>query len=160
MITKNTVTTNDGGIRELIIERTYNAPREMVFNAWTDPVQFAKWWGPKDWTNPECKVDARPGGSVHVMMTGPDGNGHPMEGTFHEVSPYDRIVLATAAFKDEQGEHMIQNMNTITFEDLGGKTKLTVRTVVQKAHEDIQFALAGMHIGWDQSLDKLESLFA
>ncbi|HTF05509.1 MAG TPA: SRPBCC domain-containing protein [Bacteroidia bacterium] len=160
MITKNTVATNEGGTRELIIERTYNAPREMVFNAWTDPVQFAKWWGPKDWTNPECELDARPGGKIHVMMTGPDGNGHPMGGTFHEISRYDRIVLATTAFKDEQGEYMIQNMITIKFEDLGGKTKLTVHTIVQKAHESIQFALAGMHMGWDQSLDKLESLFA
>src|SRR5436305_1474834 len=66
--------------RELVITRMFNAPREHVFQMWTDPLHLSKWWSPKHFTNPVCEVDARPGGSLHVVMQDPDGGQYPMTG--------------------------------------------------------------------------------
>jgi uncharacterized protein YndB with AHSA1/START domain len=70
--------------RELVITRTFDAPRELVFKAWIDPKHLAQWWGPKYFTNPVCEVDARPGGSLLIHMAGPDGTIYPMRGVFNE----------------------------------------------------------------------------
>jgi len=61
-----------GERRELVITQVLDAPREVVFKAWIDPKQMAKWWGPKGFTNPVCEMDVRPGGSLRVVMRGPD----------------------------------------------------------------------------------------
>ena len=58
---------------QLRITRVFDAPREVVFKAWTDPQLLAQWWGPKGFTNPVCELDARPGGAIRVHMRGPDG---------------------------------------------------------------------------------------
>src|ERR1700722_3962453 len=71
--------------RELKITRVFDAPREVVFKAWTDPKLLAQWWGPKGFTNPVCELDARPGGAIRVHMRGPDGTVYPMGGMFHEI---------------------------------------------------------------------------
>lgn len=68
-------------IDELVLTRTFDAPRELVFKAWTDAKQLAEWWGPKGFTNPVCDIDVRPGGAIRIDMTGPDGTVYPMGGT-------------------------------------------------------------------------------
>ncbi|MGA2539857.1 MAG: SRPBCC domain-containing protein, partial [Terracidiphilus sp.] len=73
--------------RVLEISRLFNAPRELVYAAWTDPKQLAQWWGPKGFTNPRCEVDVRPGGKIHIDMRAPDGVVYPMAGAFREVIP-------------------------------------------------------------------------
>ena len=77
------------GEREVVIKRTFDAPRELVFTAWTDSRHMAQWWGPRGFTNPVCEIEARVGGAIHVVMRGPDGTDHAMKGgrrTYHVVN--------------------------------------------------------------------------
>ncbi len=142
----------------LILERTLNAPRELVFQTWIDPKQLAQWWGPKNFTNPVCEVDARPGGSIRITMQAPDGTLIPTEGSFLEISAPEKIVFSNQAFKDVNGEPQLETLNTITFMEANGKTKLTVQAVVTKAGPNVAVSLASMENGWNESLDRLEQV--
>lgn len=145
--------------KELTLTRIFNAPRQMVFDAWIDPRQMARWWGPKCFTNPVCELDARPGGAILVHMTGPDGTVYPMGGTFHEIDPPQRIVMTTTAFKDDKDNVQLEVLNTVTFTQLNdGRTELKLHAVVVQATPAMNGALAGMEEGWSQSLDKLKAL--
>lgn len=146
--------------KELILTRILNAPRELAFKAWTDPVHLAKWWGPKDFTNPVCRADARPGGKIYIDMTGPDGTVYPTTGHYEAIDEPNSLVLITKAFEDEHGIAQLEVRNTITFEDIDGKTRLTLHAVVLKATPELAQAVAGMATGWSQSLDRLVALAA
>ncbi len=149
-------------IKEVTLTRVLNAPRELVYKAWTDEKHMAEWWGPKHFTNPVCQMDVRPGGSLLIHMAWPgDGPVFPMKGVFYEVVEPSKLVFSSLAFEKEDGTFGLENMNTITFEDLGNnQTKLTVYAVVLKAAPEVSGALAGMDQGWSESLDKLASLVA
>jgi uncharacterized protein YndB with AHSA1/START domain len=134
----------------VVITRDFDSPRAVVFDAWIDPKHVQNWWGPRGFTNPRCEWDATPGGNVRVDMRGPDGTVYPMTGEFHEVAAPERIVFTTRAF-----DGLLEVLNTITFADNGGRTKLTLRAVVTKSSPEIAGALAGMREGWTQSFDKL-----
>ena len=141
--------------RELVITRIFDAPREVVFRAWTDVEQLAKWWGPKGFTNPVCKADVRPEGAIYIEMCAPYGTSYPMGGTFHEVVAPERLVFTSTAVVDESGNPQLVNLNTVTFEDYNGKTKLTLRVQVKKATPLVAQAVEGMEQGWSESLDRL-----
>src|SRR5580658_1247711 len=83
--------------REFTFTREYDAPRELVFRAWTDPRHVAQWWGPGGFTNPVCEWDARPGNAIHVVMRAPDGTEHGMGGEFREVVAPERLVFTAGA---------------------------------------------------------------
>src|SRR5260370_33691510 len=83
--------------RTVVITRVLDAPRELVFRAWTDAKHLARWWGPKGFTNPVCEVDARPGGALRIVMRAPDGAEHPMTGVFREIMAPARLVFTSAA---------------------------------------------------------------
>ncbi|HYP39949.1 MAG TPA: SRPBCC domain-containing protein [Chloroflexia bacterium] len=158
MTTANSSTANPAtasGQRTLTLERIIDAPRELVFRAWTDPKQVAQWWGPRHFTNPVCELDVRPGGAILIHMTGPDGTVYPMTGTFDEIVDSERLVMTTSAFEDEEGNPQLEDITTVTFAEHEGKTKLTVHAVVTKAAPAAEGALAGMEEGWNQSLDRL-----
>ena len=140
---------------ELNITRVFDAPRALVFKAWTDPERLQRWWGPKAFTNPVCELDPRPGGAIRIHMRGPDGAVYPMTGVYQEVVEPERIVFTSAAL-DENGNPMFEILNSITFADEEGKTKLTLRARVTKATAEAPRYLAGMQQGWSQSLDRLE----
>ena len=146
----------------MILTRLIDAPRELVFKAWTDPTQFAKWWGPHGFTAPVCKLDVRPGGEINVQMKGSDGTPWekpmPMGGTFLEIVPPERLVFTAKAFPDGKGGWKLENRNEVAFADKGGKTELVLRVTVLKYSPEIVQALAGMETGWSQSLEKLEKL--
>lgn len=144
----------------LILERTLNAPRELVFQTWIDPKHLAQWWGPKNFTNPVCEVDPKPGGAIRITMRAPDGTLIPTEGVFLEIVPSERIVFSNQAFKNAAGEPQLETLNTITFSEANGKTKLTVRAVVTKAGPGVAVSLASMNEGWNESLDRLETVIA
>lgn len=137
------------------ITRIFNAPRPLVFAAWTDPAQLAQWWSPYGFTNPVCEVDARPGGAFLVHMRGPDGVEYPDQGVFREVVPPERLVFTSSAIEDEAGKPQLEALTTVTFEELDGQTKLTLQSVVVKVTPAAEGALAGMEVGWAQSLAKL-----
>ena len=142
---------------ELILERVFDAPRERVFAAWTDAKQVRQWWGPHGFDNPRCEWDARPGGKIYVDMRG-FGTTHPMPGRFEEVVPPERLVFITEAFVDEAGKPQLQNRNTVTFTEQGGKTHVKLHVRVLVATPQVAQALAGMEQGWSESLEKLGAL--
>ncbi len=142
--------------RELVITRTFDAPREIVFKMWTDPKHMAQWWGPHGFTNPVCELDVRPGGAIRIDMRDPDGTVYPMTGTFREIVRPERLVF-TAEALDQNGAAVLEVMNTVTFEEKNGKTTLTLQAHVAKvAGEGVSY-LEGMEAGWTQSLERLAS---
>ena len=107
--------------REITIIRVFNAPRALVFKAWTDAKELAQWWGPKGFTNPVCELDARVGGAIRIHMRSPDGSVYPMKGEFREIVPPERIVFTNIAV-DAADNPIIEGLTTVTFVERGGKT--------------------------------------
>ena len=144
--------------RDLVITRVYDAPRELVFRAWTDPKHMARWWGPKHFTNRVEQMDVRPGGAWRIIMCAPDGAEHPAQGVYREIVPPARLAFTNDAV-DKDGNAIIEGFTTVTFDDQNGKTKLTLTTRgVAKVAYAAQY-LQGMEMGWTQSLERLgESL--
>lgn len=155
---KETSKTTSTSPRELVITRVFDAPRELVFKAWTDQNHVAQWWGPKGFTNPLCKWEAKAGSTIRVNMQGPDGKVYPMGGAFREIIPPERLVFVTTAHFDDENKPILENLNTVTFEEYEGKTRLTLHVTVLKATPEAEGPLAGMKEGWSQSLDKLDTL--
>jgi uncharacterized protein YndB with AHSA1/START domain len=141
--------------KEMSLTRIINAPREIVFKAWIEPEQLTKWWGPKGFTNPVCKIDSKPGGRIYVDMKGPDGTVYPMEGEFHEVLEPEKIIFTSAAL-DKNGNRLFEVLNTVTFTEEGGKTKLTLHAAVSNITDEGRLYIDGMNEGWDQSIDRLD----
>jgi uncharacterized protein YndB with AHSA1/START domain len=140
--------------RELTITRIFDAPREVVFKAWTKVERLKRWWGPKNFTNPVCEIDVRQGGAMRIHMRGPDGTVYPMTGVFHEIAEPERLVF-TASALDAKGTPLFEQLTTVTFEDHDGKTKLTVHASFSKIRPEAAPHLAGAEMGWNMSLDRL-----
>ena len=144
--------------RDLVLTRVFDAPRELVFRAWTDPKHMARWWGPKHFTSRVEQMDVRPGGAWRIVMCAPDGNEHPAQGVYREIVPPERLVFTNDAV-DKDGSVIIAGFTTVTFADHNGKTKLTLET---RGVAKVAYAanyLKGMEMGWTQSLERLaESL--
>jgi uncharacterized protein YndB with AHSA1/START domain len=145
--------------REITITRSFDAPRALVFKAWTDAKVLAQWWGPKGFTNPRCEFEAKVGGVIRIDMRAPDGAIYPMQGEVREIVPPERLVFTNMAL-DANGNAMTAGLTTVTFAEEGGKTKLTLHTrgsaLVEKAIPYLQ----GMEHGWGQSIDRLADLLA
>src|SRR5579871_3024258 len=92
-----TADTKDPGAPDLVITRVFDAPRELVFKAWTEHERLKRWWGPKNFTNPVCEVDSRPGGAMRIDMRAPDGRVYPMTGRYEEIVEPERIVFTSGA---------------------------------------------------------------
>ena len=141
--------------KSLTLTRVLNAPREIVFEAWTVPEQLAAWWGPGNFTNPVCQVEAKEGGAILIHMCDPGGHIYPMTGTIIEFLRPEKLVFTSEAHWNETDGAMMEILNTVTFENENGKTKLTVMASVRWAKPEAELALAGMEAGWSSSLDKL-----
>lgn len=147
----------DGAERTIVASRTFDAPRERVFRAFTEPGQLARWWGPRGWGTETRTLDLRPGGSWHYCMTGPDGMESWGLGTYQEVTPPSRLVY-TDAFSDAEGNvsaGMPQTTIVIEFAEEGGRTTVTSSTRFA-TDEDIQMVLKmGVIEGLTQTWDRL-----
>jgi uncharacterized protein YndB with AHSA1/START domain len=108
-------------------------------------------------TNPVCELDLRPGGAINIHMRAPDGTTYPMTGTFVEIVPPKRLVFKSVA-RDMEGNALLEGHNVITFEDVGGKTKVTVQSRAVGLVPIAPQMLAGMEAGWSGSLEKLATL--
>jgi len=155
----------------LVIERIFDAPRELVWKAWTDPEMAKRWWGPKGFTAPAVEIDFRVGGKCLFAMQSPDFNdGRPIwsTGVYREIVPFERIVV-TDSFADEKGnvvpatdygmagDFPLEMLVTVEFEDIGdGKTKMTLRHEGLPAGEMRE----GAGTGWNESFDKLAEAVA
>jgi uncharacterized protein YndB with AHSA1/START domain len=142
---------------DMTITRIFDAPRELVWKAWTEQKHIKNWWGPKGFTNPVCEWDAKPGNKILIHMKGPDNNTYPMDGEFQQITKPEKIVFKSAAL-DKDGNHMFEIINTITFAESGSKTKMTLHFLVTKTTPIAAQHLAGAKIGWNQSFDKLVEL--
>lgn len=155
-------------VERMVITRVFDAPRELVWKAWTDPKYVMQWWGPKGFTAPVCKMDFRVGGKFLICMRTPDGQDFWNGGEYHEIVLHEKIV-SSMYFADAEGnkispeqlgmEHEVIEgaYDTTLFEDLGnGKTKLTF--IGNEPMEDA--AESGQLEGWNQILDKLATLLA
>jgi uncharacterized protein YndB with AHSA1/START domain len=161
--------------RDVVVTREFDAPREVVWRAWTEPEHFTRWWGPHGFTTPVCEMDLRPGGAYRIVMRGPDGTELPHWGEFLEVAPPERLVftqdLAGQQLPEEWYDRAfpgrepgvppaLTNVTTVTFRDLGGGTRLEIRS--RWDSRAIRDALAGIGIyqGWGESLERLDALVA
>ncbi|WP_276353333.1 SRPBCC family protein [Cohnella caldifontis] len=142
--------------KELTITRIYKQPREFVFRGWTDPRLFAKWWGPEGFTNSACELDVRPGGTIRLDMTAPDGTVYPFRGEYNEIVEPEKLVFTGGSFLDGSGRPQLESRTTVLFDEYEGKTKLTVHTAVTHAASGLEQPLSGMEEGWMTSLDRLE----
>lgn len=144
----------------ITLTRTIAAPRERVWQAWIDPKQLKQWWAPKGFTNPVCEADARVGGELNIVMQAGENMGPmsgmkaPMKGIFTEVVENEKLVFQNFAL-DEQGNHLLEGMTTVTFEDADDGTKLTVHTGAAGTAPGVEQMLGGMEQGWSEQLDKL-----
>jgi uncharacterized protein YndB with AHSA1/START domain len=148
--------------QELVIERFFEAPRQRLWQAWTNPEQLQRWWGPKDFTAPYAEIDLRVGGKFRYCMRAPGGQEFWNGGVYRAIVPLEKIVV-TDSFTDEQGRVVpaahygmrgdwpLELLVTVTFEEQDGKTKMTLRHVGIPAGENLENARAG----WNQSFDKL-----
>ncbi|OGF51688.1 MAG: ATPase [Candidatus Firestonebacteria bacterium GWA2_43_8] len=151
--------------KELIITRVFNFPRSLVWKAWSMPEMLKKWWGPKDYTCPVCKIDFRVGGKYLSCMRSPEGKDYWSTGIYRQIVPI-KIIVMTDSFADEkgnvvpasyygmQGEFPLELQVTVIFEDKGTKTVMTLQ----------HLGLPGGKMtettgdGWNQSFDKLEKV--
>ena len=152
---------------ELIIARIFDAPRELMWKAWTDPEHLKKWWGPKYFTAPYSKIDFRVGGRYLSAMRGPDGKDYWSTGVYREIVALEKLVC-TDSFADENGqvvpaahygmtgEWPLELLVTVTFEERDGKTRLTLRHAGLPAGEMREQCAAG----WNESFDKLAACLA
>lgn len=152
--------------KEIVITRIFDAPREELFKAWTDTRKVMRWWGPKGFTMPFCKIDPRPGGIFHYCMRSPEGQDFWSRGVYREIVSPSQIVV-TDSFSDDKGNVVpashygmgpdtdLEMLITAVFAEEKGKTRLTLQhlglsSVDQEAAQS----------GWLQSFDRLDELLA
>jgi uncharacterized protein YndB with AHSA1/START domain len=144
------------GKQELISTVVLDAPRELVFKAYTDPKLFAQWWGPHRYENRIEKFESRPGGSWRVVQVGEDGGEHAFRGVNHDVVAPERICQ-TFEYEGVPGHVALQ---TATFESLGNKTRLVAHIVFQSVMDRDGMVASGMRDGADESMERLAELLA
>jgi uncharacterized protein YndB with AHSA1/START domain len=138
----------------LVVSRTFPAPRDLVFKAWSSAEHIKRWFSPDGCSVPEAEVDFRPGGVFAVCMRMPTGEDHWSRGTYDEISPPDRLAFSSAVIIG--GETKFTVTTTVTFEDDGAGTRMTERQAYEIHDLAYLFAIEGSAEGWRTTLDKLE----
>jgi uncharacterized protein YndB with AHSA1/START domain len=135
--------------REIVITRAFDAPRALVFEAWTKAEHVAHWWDPSGVPLAICEIDLRPGGVFRFVNNGPDGAKYPFAGKYREIVPPERLVFAPQNSPSDSEA-------TLIFDELEGKTKLTM--TIRCASKDDRDALLKMRVdvGTAKTLDNLE----
>lgn len=160
---------------DLVISRTFDAPRDLVWKAWTEPERLAQWWGPKGCTIRVAKLDVRPGGMFHYAMQFKPGHDIWARFVYHEIERPERLVFVIS-FSDATGgitrapfpqlgdSWPLEVLNTLTLTEQDGKTTLTLRGSPINATEEERKTFASMlgsvQQGWGGTLEKLEAYLA
>lgn len=140
--------------RRLDLQRYYDAPRDLVFAAWTEPERMKHWWGPEGWTIPFSEADLRPGGAFRYAMRSPEGDEHIVEGTIAEIEPPLRYVTVSELGAD--GAHPpVRVVTTATFEEKDGGTLVRIVTVATAASDIVDSATEGMDEHMSEHLGRL-----
>ena len=141
--------------RELVITRVIDAPRSLVFKAWTQPEHIARWWGPQGFTTVHCEMDIRVGGSYRFGGRSPQGIEHWKRGVYRELVEPERVVF-TFAWENADGSLGPELLTTITFDEQNGRTRLTLRQSGFTTD-----AACGSHIeGWTSTLERFADYLA
>lgn len=158
---------NPNQTRDLLLSRVFNAPREVVWQAWTQPDRLTRWFAPEPFTPAAAKVDLRPGGSFLYNMRSPEGAEFWGKGVYREVTPPERLVYLDT-FADEEGnpvpperyglgaDYPPETLVTITLADQGSRTLLTVIHAGLPVGEGSDMTEAG----WRSQLDRLDAALA
>ncbi len=141
---------------QIVSERTFAASRDRVYATYTDPALIPQWWGPRRMTTVVDQMDFRPGGTWRFVSGDPGAGEHAFHGTYKEITPPERIVQ-TFEYEGTPG-HVV--LETVTFEDLGGSTRVRVVSVFNTREERDGMIDAGMERGLTESHDRLEELLA
>jgi len=141
--------------RELVITRVFDAPRALVFKAWIEPERLVRWWGPRGFTMPSCKMEVRPGGAYRFQMRSPEGTDHWLQGVYREIVEPERLAC-TWAWLDADGKPVYETLLTVTFDEEGDKTKLTLH---QAVFESVT-ARDAHQSGWASALECLAEYLA
>lgn len=144
--------------RELVLTRLIDAPRELVYRAWTDAELLKKWFAPLPYTTPHAELDVRPGGSNLIVMKGPEGPEMPNRGVYLEVVPNERLVFTdayTEAWRPSQKPFMTV---ILTFEEEDGKTRYTARVRHWTPEDCEAHEKMGFHQGWGICADQMTQL--
>jgi uncharacterized protein YndB with AHSA1/START domain len=142
------------GEREVVITRVVDAPRRLVFEAFTNPVHVPKWLtGPEGMTMPVCEIDLRPGGRWRYVYRLPDGGEMTLQGTFREVSPPERVVHT-----ESWGPEWPETVNTLVLTETGGQTTINITVLYPSAEARDAALQSGMKDGMDQGFARLDAL--
>ena len=155
-----------------VISRVLDAPRDKVWKAWTEVERLKQWWGPKGFVVTHCKIDLRPGGIMHYCLQMPDGNEMWGKFVYREIVKPERLVFVNS-FSDAKGgvtrhpghaSWPLEMLSTITFEALGGRTRITVQWQPHEATEaerkTFDEGRASMNQGWTGTFEQLAAYLA
>ncbi|HEY5711271.1 MAG TPA: SRPBCC family protein [Allosphingosinicella sp.] len=153
---------------DLVLERVLDAPRDLVWEAWSTPEHLKHWWAPKPYETPECEMDLRPGGKFYTRMTGPDGFDFKGTGCFLEVVPGEKVVWTSALGEnyrpnefDPSGCGGFPFTAIITFEETAdGRTRYKAVALHRNAADSETHAKMGFHEGWGTCADQLGAFAA
>lgn len=145
--------------RELVLMRTLDAPRSVIWRCWTEPELLGRWFCPQPWRLSDVALDVRPGGVNAFVMHGPDGEVMPQRGVYLEVVENEKLVITDAYVNAwEPAEEPFMTV-VVTFEDAGeGKTLYTARALHWTVEKKRQHEEMGFHEGWGICADQLEAL--
>jgi uncharacterized protein YndB with AHSA1/START domain len=140
----------------MVLTRVFDAPRRLVFEAYSRPEHVSRWWGPRDYALIVCEMDFRPGGAWRFVLRAPDGREHPFKGVYREIEPPERLVYTF--IYDVEGIRGHEAVETLAFEERDGRTTLT-NTMVHKTVEARDGHLqAGMEAGASETLERLAEI--
>ncbi len=158
--------------RQYLLKREFDAPRNLVYAAWTDPRHLARWWGPHGMTNPVCQVDLRPGGAYRIEMLSSDGKRYPLKGVIEEIVPARRLVMTMDTEEHPPEWHRELDahrrgvgagksprvVTTVLFDEESGRTRITMKQVFESDTDRDAFLAMGSVDGWSQSFERLDAL--
>jgi uncharacterized protein YndB with AHSA1/START domain len=141
------------GTPEIVMARVFDAPRAMVFKAFTDPAAIAQWWGPRRFTTRVETMEVRPGGRWRIVHEG-DGREHGFHGVYHDSCAPERLTR-TFEYEGSPGNVLLE---TVVFEAVGDRTRVTTQSVFQSVAARDGMVKAGMESGGRESFDRLAEL--
>ena len=146
---------SDGGAEQaLVLKRVFDAPREAVFRAWTEPAEIVKWWGPDGCTAPVCNVDLRPGGAWRTCILSSDGKEHFVGGVYTEIEPPEKLTFTWAWETDGVPGH--EMIVAVEFHDRAGSTEL----VLTQTRFESPKSRADHEEGWSSSFECLNRILS
>lgn len=157
---------------EIVFVRIFDAPRDLVWRAWTDPQLLRQWWGPHDFDAPDCEIELKPGGAYRIVARGPDATRYPVKGVYLEIVDRERLVMTDNSEemprfwreayarrrKTNPGEPPAEIILTLSLEDAGDGTRMTLSSRFATPADRAASLAMGSEETWRQSFEKLGAI--